>query len=50
MDFFDAIIFNVHPVKIILTDEGGRMCLNDIHIYAILEPIRSHGITKIPKK
>ena len=44
--YSDITVFSFHPVKIITTAEGGMALTNDKHIFARLEQLRSHGITR----
>jgi UDP-4-amino-4,6-dideoxy-N-acetyl-beta-L-altrosamine transaminase len=41
-------VFSFHPVKMITTGEGGAATTNSPEIYARLQRIRSHGITRDP--
>ena len=43
-------IFSFHPVKIITTCEGGMALTNDDALADLLALLRSHGITRDPKK
>lgn len=43
-------IFSFHPVKIITTCEGGMALTNDDALAESLAMLRSHGITRDPKK
>lgn len=45
-----ATIFSFHPVKHITTGEGGAITTNDKKIYEKLLSLRTHGMTKDPKK
>lgn len=44
--YSDITVFSFHPVKIITTAEGGMALTNDKQIFARLEQLRSHGITR----
>lgn len=44
--FSDITVFSFHPVKIITTAEGGMALTNDQQIFARMEQLRSHGITR----
>jgi UDP-4-amino-4,6-dideoxy-N-acetyl-beta-L-altrosamine transaminase len=44
--FSDITVFSFHPVKIITTAEGGIALTNDADLYARMERLRSHGITR----
>lgn len=44
--FSDITVFSFHPVKIITTAEGGIALTNDKQIFARMEQLRSHGITR----
>jgi UDP-4-amino-4,6-dideoxy-N-acetyl-beta-L-altrosamine transaminase len=44
--YSDIVVFSFHPVKIITTGEGGMALTNDLELAAIMERLRSHGITR----
>ena len=44
--YSDITVFSFHPVKIITTGEGGMALTNDPALAAIMERLRSHGITR----
>ena len=44
----DLTCFSFHPVKHITTGEGGAILTNNPELYAKLEVLRTHGITKDP--
>ena len=46
--YSDITVFSFHPVKMITTGEGGAATTNSPEIYARLQRIRSHGITRDP--
>ncbi len=46
----DMTTFSFHPVKLITTGEGGAITTNSKELYERLKMLRSHGITKDPKK
>jgi UDP-4-amino-4,6-dideoxy-N-acetyl-beta-L-altrosamine transaminase len=46
--YSDITVFSFHPVKMITTGEGGAATTNSSEIYAQLQRIRSHGITRDP--
>jgi UDP-4-amino-4,6-dideoxy-N-acetyl-beta-L-altrosamine transaminase len=46
--YSDITVFSFHPVKIITTGEGGIALTNDPALAAIMERLRSHGITRDP--
>jgi len=46
--YSDITVFSFHPVKMITTGEGGAATTNSPEIYAQLQRIRSHGITRDP--
>ena len=48
--YSDICSFSFHPVKHIATGEGGMLTTDDEAIYEKLLLLRSHGITKDPKK
>jgi UDP-4-amino-4,6-dideoxy-N-acetyl-beta-L-altrosamine transaminase len=43
-------ILSFHPVKHVTTGEGGAITTNDASLYEELRQLRTHGITKDPKK
>ena len=49
-NYADLAIFSFHPVKHIACGEGGMITTNNNHLYEKLLFLRSHGITKDPKK
>ena len=46
----DMAILSFHPAKQITTGEGGAICTRDKKLYEKLLELRSHGITRDPKK
>ena len=48
--YSDITVFSFHPVKIITTGEGGMVTTNNENLFIKLKTLRSHGITKDPKK
>ena len=44
--YSDAVVFSFHPVKIITSGEGGMVTTNNEELAAVLEMLRSHGITR----
>jgi UDP-4-amino-4,6-dideoxy-N-acetyl-beta-L-altrosamine transaminase len=44
----DITVFSFHPVKIITTAEGGMALTNDSGLAALMDRVRSHGITRDP--
>lgn len=44
--YSDAVVFSFHPVKIITSGEGGMVTTNDPEVFAMLQMLRSHGITR----
>jgi UDP-4-amino-4,6-dideoxy-N-acetyl-beta-L-altrosamine transaminase len=48
--YSDLTIFSFHPVKIITTGEGGAILTNDETLYAKVQQLRSHGITRNPSE
>jgi len=48
--FSDVTIFSFHPVKIITTAEGGMALTNSAELAGKMDLLRSHGITRDPKK
>jgi UDP-4-amino-4,6-dideoxy-N-acetyl-beta-L-altrosamine transaminase len=48
--YSDVTVFSFHPVKIITTGEGGMALTNNKVIANRMELLRSHGITRDPKK
>lgn len=46
--FSDIAVFSFHPVKIITTGEGGLAVTNSQALYAKMQRLRSHGITRDP--
>lgn len=45
-NFADLAIFSFHPVKHIVTGEGGMITTNNEALYKKLQLLRTHGITK----
>lgn len=41
-----ATVFSFHPVKIITSGEGGAVLTNDATLYAHMQLLRSHGVTR----
>lgn len=41
-----ATVFSFHPVKIITSGEGGAVLTNDEQLYADMQLLRSHGVTR----
>jgi UDP-4-amino-4,6-dideoxy-N-acetyl-beta-L-altrosamine transaminase len=48
--YSDITVFSFHPVKIITTGEGGMAVTNNIQLYAQMQRLRSHGITRDPSE
>ncbi len=48
--YSDITVFSFHPVKIITTGEGGAALTNDEELADRMSLLRSHGITRDPKK
>ncbi len=48
--FAELSIFSFHPVKHIASGEGGMITTNDLDLYEKLLMLRTHGITKDPKR
>jgi len=48
--YSDMTVFSFHPVKTITTGEGGMITTNNKVLYERLKMLRSHGMTKDPKK
>ncbi|SMO87863.1 UDP-4-amino-4,6-dideoxy-N-acetyl-beta-L-altrosamine transaminase [Fodinibius sediminis] len=48
--YADAAIFSFHPVKHIAAGEGGMITTNSQELKEEIEMMRTHGITKDPKK
>lgn len=48
--YSDITVFSFHPVKIITTGEGGMALTNDEVLASRMELLRSHGITRDPRK
>ena len=48
--YSDITVFSFHPVKIITTAEGGMATTNISELDCKMSELRSHGITKDPKK
>lgn len=49
-EFSDIAVFSFHPVKIITTGEGGMAVTNNVRLYAAMQRLRSHGITRDPNE
>jgi len=49
-EFSDIAVFSFHPVKIITTGEGGMAVTNNVTLYAAMQRLRSHGITRDPNE
>ncbi len=49
-EYSDLCVFSFHPVKIITTGEGGAITTNSSALYSSMKKLRTHGITKDPKK
>jgi dTDP-4-amino-4,6-dideoxygalactose transaminase len=48
--YSEVTIFSFHPVKIITTAEGGMALTNNAELAGKMDLLRSHGITRDPKK
>lgn len=48
--YSDITVFSFHPVKIITTGEGGMAVTNKHNLYAHMQRLRSHGITRDPNE
>jgi len=48
--YSDITVFSFHPVKIITTAEGGLLTSNNINLTEKMMLLRSHGITRDPRK
>lgn len=48
--YSDITVFSFHPVKIITTAEGGMALTNSLELAGKMDLLRSHGITRDPKK
>uniref|UniRef100_UPI00404875C3 UDP-4-amino-4, 6-dideoxy-N-acetyl-beta-L-altrosamine transaminase n=1 Tax=Algoriphagus sp. TaxID=1872435 RepID=UPI00404875C3 len=48
--FSDITVFSFHPVKIITAGEGGITLTNNRELYAKMQRLRSHGITRDPSE
>lgn len=48
--YSDITVFSFHPVKIITTGEGGMALTNDAMLAEKMALLRSHGITREPKR
>ena len=48
--YSDITVFSFHPVKIITTAEGGVATTNNSALACKMSELRSHGITKDPKR
>ncbi len=46
----DMTVFSFHPVKIVTTCEGGAITTNRDDLYERLVSLRTHGITRDPKR
>ena len=44
--YSDITVFSFHPVKPITSGEGGMALTNDLKLFAKMERLRSHGITR----
>ena len=44
--YSDITVFSFHPVKMITTGEGGACVTNNLELGAVIERLRSHGITR----
>ena len=44
--YSDITVFSFHPVKMITTGEGGACATNNLELGAVIERLRSHGITR----
>ena len=44
--YSDITVFSFHPVKMITTGEGGACTTNNRELGAVIERLRSHGITR----
>ena len=49
-EYADIAVFSFHPVKIITTGEGGMAMTNDDALAQKMADLRSHGITRDPKR
>ena len=49
-EYSSICVFSFHPVKIITTGEGGVATTNELNLYERMRDLRSHGITKDPKR
>lgn len=49
-EFSDITVFSFHPVKIITSGEGGMAMTNDGKLYAAMQRLRSHGVTRDPQE
>ena len=48
--YSDITVFSFHPVKIITTGEGGMAVTNNNQLFAQMQRLRSHGITRDPSE
>ena len=48
--YSNITVFSFHPVKIITTGEGGAVMTNSLLLAEKMDVLRSHGITRDPKK
>lgn len=48
--YSDITVFSFHPVKIMTTGEGGMALTNDAELAYRLRLLRTHGITRDPKR
>lgn len=48
--YSDVTTFSFHPVKLITTGEGGMAVTNDKTLFAKMERLRSHGVTRDPQE
>ena len=46
----DITVLSFHPVKIITTGEGGMALTNDAELAASMTMLRSHGVTRDPRR
>ncbi len=46
----DVTVLSFHPVKIITTGEGGMALTNDAELAAAMAMLRSHGVTRDPRR
>jgi UDP-4-amino-4,6-dideoxy-N-acetyl-beta-L-altrosamine transaminase len=48
--YSDITVFSFHPVKIITSGEGGMAVTNSKEYFALMQRLRSHGITREPSE